>query len=96
MRRSELIAALSRRFPVLSQDDSRVAAMTILEGLAAAVVAGRRIEIRDFRSLQRQYRAPRSACNPKTGAKVSVPAKYQARFKPGRPSSDSPPARSNA
>jgi integration host factor subunit beta len=84
MKRSELIAALSRRFPLLSQDDTRIAVMTILEGLASAVAAGRRIEIRDFGSFRLLYRAPRRARDLNTGAAVRIPAKYKPHFKPGK------------
>jgi integration host factor subunit beta len=84
MKRSELMSALNRRFPLLSQEDTRIAVMTLLEGLAAAVAEGRRIEIRGFGSFRLLHRAPRSGRDLNTGATVRIPAKCKAHFKPGK------------
>lgn len=46
--------------------------------------AGHRIELRDFGVFEVKERAPRVAQNPKTLAKVEVPAKSSVKFKAGR------------
>ena len=43
-----------------------------------------RIELRNFGVFEVKERKPRKARNPRTGAKVMVPAKLVVRFTPGR------------
>ena len=45
---------------------------------------GDRIEIRGFGSFALNYRPPRIGRNPKSGEKVSVPAKWVPHFKAGK------------
>ena len=47
-------------------------------------VRGDRIEIRCFGSFALNYRPPRTGRNPKSGEKVSVPAKWVPHFKAGK------------
>jgi len=60
----------------------------VLRGIIAAMVDGLRrdgrIEIRGFGVFWLHHRAPRTARNPKTGAKVEVPAKKVVHFKPSK------------
>lgn len=56
----------------------------ILDALSDALSKGGRAEIRGFGSFGLNYRPPRQGRNPKTGAKVKVPAKYVPHFKPGK------------
>ena len=56
---------------------------TFLDVMAATLVRGDRIEIRGFGSFALNYRPPRNGRNPKSGAKVIVPAKYVPHFKAG-------------
>jgi integration host factor subunit beta len=58
--------------------------MRMLKYLAASLIQGERIEIRDFGSFDLHHRAPRTAHNPKTGAAVKLPAKVAVHFKPGK------------
>ena len=50
----------------------------------AALVAGERIELRDFGVFSVVRRKARLARNPKTGDAVQVPEKSVVKFKPGR------------
>jgi integration host factor subunit beta len=45
---------------------------------------GNRLELRDFGILETRISPPRTAQNPRTLAKVNVPAKRRIVFKPGR------------
>ena len=81
--KSELVAGIARDQPQLFEQDVELAVNSILEHLAAALVAGERIEIRGFGSMTLHYRPPRVGRNPKTGEKVRVPEKYVPHFKPG-------------
>ncbi len=57
---------------------------TELEHMAERLANGDRIEIRGFGSFSLHYRPGRVGRNPKTGAPVSLPAKFVPHFKPGK------------
>ncbi len=82
--RSELIERLAARNPRLVARDADEAVKTILEAMCAALAQGSRIEIRGFGSFALNYRPPRIGRNPKSGARVDVPAKYVPHFKAGK------------
>ena len=84
MKRSDLIKALARRFPLLVAKDAEVAVKEIVDGINQALAAGDRVEIRGFGSFGMRYRRPRTARNPRTGATVSVDAKQIPHFKAGK------------
>ena len=84
MTRSDLIFALAYRFPHLTSADAEISAKAILGGIGAALARGDRVEIRGFGSFDLNDRPPRTGRNPKTGEKVSVPAKYVPHFKAGK------------
>ena len=83
MTRSDLIDALRERFPQLTPKDVEQCAKAILDAMSEALARNDRIEIRGFGSFRLNYRQPRTGRNPKSGAKVAVPAKYVPHFKPG-------------
>ena len=84
MTKSELIARLSERFPQLVAKGADFAGNMILGALSGALVRAGRIEIRGFGSFALNYRPPRTGRNPKSGEKVSVPAKWVPHFKAGK------------
>jgi integration host factor subunit beta len=84
MTRSDLTATLAQRFPVLTRADVTECADLLIDTMAEAITAGRRIEIRDFGNFTLHFREPRIARNPKTGAKVNVPGKWAPHFRPGK------------
>lgn len=84
MTRSELIAQLAQRFPSLTRQDAEAAVAEILGAVSGVLSRGGRIEIRGFGSFTLNYRPPRLGRNPKTGEKVSVPAKWTPHFKAGK------------
>ena len=84
MTKSELIARLAERFPQLVAKDADFAVKMMLDALSEALVRGDRIEIRGFGSFALNYRPPRVGRNPKSGEKVSVPAKWVPHFKAGK------------
>ena len=83
MTRADLIRQLALRHPQLTVTDCDLTARTILDALSRALARGGRIEIRGFGSFGLNYRPPRVGRNPKSGAAVSIPAKYTPHFKPG-------------
>jgi len=84
MTKSELISRLAERFPQLVAKDADFAVKMILDAMSEAMVRGDRIEIRGFGSFALNYRPPRTGRNPKSGEKVSVPAKWVPHFKAGK------------
>ena len=84
MTRSELIVALTSRFPNLVAKDAEVAVKEILDAIGSVLARGDRVEIRGFGSFGLNYRPPRTGRNPKSGELVNVPGKYVPHFKAGK------------
>lgn len=76
MTRADLIDRLAYLHPQLHNKDVEMAVRLILDAMSTTLSRSRRIEIRGFGSFALSYRPPRLGRNPKTGAKVEVPAKY--------------------
>ena len=83
MNRADLIDRLANLFPQYPAKDAALAVRVILDAMSNALANCGRIEIRGFGSFALNYRPPRNGRNPKTGAKVKVPAKYVPHFKVG-------------
>ena len=84
MTRSDLVEELAARFGQLTHRDAEYAVKTLLDAMSDALVRGHRIEIRGFGSFRTRQRNPRIGRNPKTGARVEVPAKRVPFFKPSK------------
>ena len=84
MTRSDIVAAIAKRFPQLNARDAELSVKVILEALSHYIASGDKIELRGFGSFGVHYRPPRVGRNPKTGVSVDVPGKYVPRFKPGK------------
>lgn len=68
----------------LTRRDGEVIVDTIFDSVIHALKSGDKIEIRGFGSFRIRQRKPRIGRNPKTGAKVEVPAKRVPYFKPSK------------
>ncbi len=84
MTRSELVAQLATRFPLLVLKDTSLAVSAVLDAMSGALAQGHRIEIRGFGSFSVNCRRPRVGRNPKSGEQVLVQEKYVPHFKPGK------------
>ena len=84
MTKSELIERIAQKQSQLVHRDVELAVKAILEHMAECLAGGGRIEIRGFGSLSLHFRSGRVGRNPKTGAPVSLPAKFVPHFKPGK------------
>ena len=62
------------------KQDIALAVETILEEMASALSAGRRVEIRGFGSFSIRNRKPRTTKNPKTGKVMNIPARKALHF----------------
>jgi integration host factor subunit beta len=68
----------------LPRKESETIVETIFDSIIAALQKGEKIEIRGFGSFRTRHRRGRVGRNPKTGAKVEVPAKKIPFFKPSK------------
>ncbi|HEV2176440.1 MAG TPA: HU family DNA-binding protein [Terriglobia bacterium] len=68
----------------MNRKDSEVIVETVFESIVKSLRAGAKIEIRGFGSFRTRERKARVGRNPKTGARVEVPAKTIPFFKPSK------------
>lgn len=83
MTKAELVEEVTQ-LGDLTRRDGEVIVDTIFDAVIGALRAGDKIEIRGFGSFRIRQRKPRVGRNPKTGAKVDVPAKRVPYFKPSK------------
>ena len=83
MTKADLIDEVSK-LAELTRKDSEVIVETIFDSIVRSLRVGDKIEIRGFGSFRTRQRKPRIGRNPKTGAKVDVPAKRVPYFKPAK------------
>jgi integration host factor subunit beta len=72
------------RVTELPRKESEAAVETIFDSIISALQSDDKIEIRGFGSFRTRQRRGRTGRNPKTGAKVEVPAKKIPFFKPSK------------
>src|SRR5277367_5492756 len=83
MTKAELIEEVSQAVE-MTRKDSEVIIEAIFDSVVHALRGGDKIEIRGFGSFRTRQRQPRVGRNPKTGARVEVPAKRIPYFKPSK------------
>ncbi len=83
MTKAELIEEVSRAVEMTRKDSEQIVD-TIFDSIVRSLRAGDKIEIRGFGSFRTRKRQPRIGRNPKTGARVDVPAKKIPFFKPSK------------
>lgn len=83
MTKADLIDEVSRAVE-MTRKDSESIVDTIFDSIVRALRGNEKIEIRGFGSFRTRQRQPRTGRNPKTGAKVEVPAKTIPYFKPSK------------
>jgi integration host factor subunit beta len=83
MTKADLIEGVSRAVE-MSRKDSEVIVETVFDSIVRSLRSGDKIEIRGFGSFRTRERKPRVGRNPKTGARVEVPAKKIPYFKPSK------------
>jgi len=68
----------------LTQLQAQEIVQKVLDSITATLLHDGRIELRNFGVFKVKKRPPRQARNPRTGEKVTVPARMVVTFKPGR------------
>lgn len=83
MTKADLVEEV-QRVTELPRKESEAVVETIFESIISALQSDDKIEIRGFGSFRTRERRGRTGRNPKTGAKVEVPAKKIPFFKPSK------------
>ena len=83
MTKKEMARAIAEDLGILLTQ-ARAVVQRVLDGITETLLTEGRIELRNFGVFEVKQRRPRQARNPRTGAKVAVPAKVVVTFKPGR------------
>jgi integration host factor subunit beta len=83
MTKADLVEAVAGATE-MSRKDSEVVVETVFGSIEKALRGGDKIEVRGFGSFRARKRNARSGRNPKTGARVEVPAKKLAHFRPSK------------
>ncbi|MBI2822062.1 MAG: integration host factor subunit beta [Acidobacteria bacterium] len=83
MTKAELVEEVAKNSH-LTKKDAEVIVQTVLDSIIDSLKEGRKVELRGFGSFRLRQRSSRTGRNPKTGEKVSVPAKRIPYFKPGK------------
>ncbi len=83
MTKADLIEGVSKATE-MSRKDSEIIVETVFESIVKSLRSGDKIEIRGFGSFRTRQRNSRVGRNPKTGARVDVPAKKIPYFKPSK------------
>lgn len=83
MTKKEIVKKISDEMGLTQLKTKDIVQRTLDEIIQTLVEEGR-IELRNFGVFEVKRRAPRKARNPRTGDKVSVPAKNVVTFKPGK------------
>jgi DNA-binding protein HU-beta/integration host factor subunit beta len=68
----------------ITQAQAKAIVQQVFDGIVETLLTERRIELRNFGVFEVTQRRPRRARNPRTGERVSVPAKLVVTFKPGK------------
>ncbi len=83
MTKANLIEEVSRAVD-LTRKESETIIDAIFDGIVKALRRGEKTELRGFGVFRTRQRRPRIGRNPKTGARVAVPAKKIPYFKPSK------------
>ena len=83
MTKADLVEKISDKIG-LTKKQTELVVNTILDCITNALAIGNKVELRGFGSFRVRRRNPRLGRNPKSGAKVEVPAKQVPFFKAGK------------
>jgi len=81
--KKEIVKTISEEIG-LTQLKTKEIVQKTFDAIVETLVTEHRIELRNFGVFEVKKRAARKARNPRTGARVDVPAKFVVTFKPGK------------
>lgn len=85
MNRSELITKMGLRLPHIDATTTEFATRCILELMADTLINRRRIEVRNFGSIEVERMPSKKGRNPKTGETLIVNPRDKIKWKSGKP-----------
>lgn len=83
MTKADLVAKVASQIN-LTKKQTEVIVNTVFQSITESLSEGKKVELRGFGSFRIRNRNPRIGRNPKSGDKVSVPAKKVPFFKAGK------------
>ena len=83
MTKKEIVKQISEELGLTQLKVKEIVQM-VFDSIIDTLIEEERIELRNFGVFEVKKRAARTARNPRTGAPVSVPAKFVVTFKPGK------------
>ncbi len=83
MTKGELVSAIAEKGGI-KKKDAEAALNATIDVVTETLAKGEKVEIRGFGTFLMKERAARVARNPRTGAKVNVPAKVVPAFRSGK------------
>ena len=84
MKRSDIVRSVQVKFGRLSSADAAAMVDSVSARLVDAARSGDRVEIRGFGTFQTRVHAAKATVNPRTGAKMRLPARRSVLFRPSR------------
>jgi integration host factor subunit beta len=84
MTKSELIAKIAFKYPMLYQSDIEGIVNTILKTITESIISGNRVELRGFGTFGLKIRNSRKSRNPRTGEQIFVESKLLPYFRMGK------------
>jgi len=83
MKKTELIAAVAEKAGI-SKKDAEAAVTATFDTIVDAIAAGDKIQIVGFGTFERRERNARTGVDPRTNAKIEIPASKVPAFKAGK------------
>ncbi|MBR4909887.1 MAG: HU family DNA-binding protein [Clostridia bacterium] len=83
MNKTELVAAIAEKAE-LTKKDAEKALAAVIEAVTKAVKKGDKVQLVGFGTFEARKRAARQGVNPKTKAKIKIPASKTPVFKAGK------------
>ncbi len=83
MKKTELIAAVAEKAGI-SKKDAEAAVSATFDTIVDTIAAGDKIQLVGFGTFERRERNARTGCDPRTNAKIEIPASKVPAFKAGK------------
>ena len=83
MKKTELIAAVAEKANI-TKKDAEAAVAAVFDTIVDAVAAGDKIQLVGFGTFERRERNARTGVDPRTNAKIEIPASKVPAFKAGK------------
>ena len=83
MKKTELIAAVAEK-AAISKKDAEAAVSATLDTIVETIAAGEKVQLVGFGTFERRERSARIGSDPRSNAKIEIPASKVPAFKAGK------------